>query len=173
MDLFDIAVASKLAGGGGGGGGGDAPNMKMGNFTAQSTAGAQTITVPYDGSGYPIAICIAAESVPAISDETRGFVISYVGLANNLGTKPTYNAGYYDKMTTAHGSIITNKRYETSYSNSNQIYSQSTPARTGAADCVKIHSATTFEVNVEDSGASGFYGFRANVKYNYLVVYSE
>ena len=55
MDLFDIAVASKLAGGGGGGGG--ASNVVFGEFTTEGNS-IQTVEVPYTGSGFPVAAMI-------------------------------------------------------------------------------------------------------------------
>lgn len=172
MDLFDIAVASKLAGGGGGGGGG-ASNIISGEFTAQASEGVQTIIIPYEGTGYPIIVRIVAESMPALVDENNGFMVAFVGLSKYIEQTPTYHAGYYDKMVIAGTYITPNTKFETTNGTNATIYSRGTPARTGWSGVVLIKSATEINVNVETSGTSGWVGFRANTKYRYEVVYSS
>ena len=171
MDLFDIAVASKLAGGGGGGGG--ASNIISGEFTTQASEGVQTITIPYEGTGHPIIVRIMAESMPALVDENKGFMVAFVGLSKYIDNTPTYNAGYYDKMVVAGAYISANTKFETPNGTNEAIYSGGTPTRTGWSGVVKIKSATEINVNVETSGTSGWVGFKANTKYRYEVVYSS
>ena len=172
MDLFDIAVAKKLVGGGGGGGG--ASNIILGEFTAQASEGIQTITIPYEGTGYPIIVRFMAETIPELVTDNKGFVIAFVGLAKYINNVPTYNSGYYDKMVVSASDITPNTAYETLNGSTVTMYGGD-PMRTGASGAVRIKSATNIAINVETaSGASdGWVGFRAGTKYHYEVIYSS
>ena len=176
----DDCVASVLGTYSGGGGG--ASNLVTGTFKG-TTSGPLAVSIPYTGTGYPIAVLIYPSEGTYKSGGTfydlilRYVANTYLCVKNDPTTTPTYpylpnNATDADKalVLTRYKSSASNA---TSYSNagaSNEnIYINTSPGSTSAT-IVRITSNTSMKVTVSASANSGF---AANIEYKYWVLYSS
>lgn len=166
--FYDLLLAKALAGGGGGG----PTNFIEGEFTTQATEGAQTITIPYEGSGYPIALVLFAKG--GTSDWYTD------------GDNKTVGAFYLVKYTTDDAPIYSGSGDENratvvcSYKNNTGTYGQNGSVRgetfygkdaiVGYATCVRFKDNVTMSVFV--TTGSG-YGLAPETDYVYELVYSE
>lgn len=174
MDIYDMLVAQALSGSGGGGGGGNSSNTFSGEFIAEDTTGnqEQILEIPYEGTGFPMSICFTIEDVPTASEENKYTIIAFTGTSAFPNNRPTYNAGYYDKMGVSACAVNNSGAYQTNSETNNQIYRKNIAGRTAPTALIAITSATTIKLAVESSTTSGFYGFRTGKKYRYRVFYS-
>lgn len=179
MDLFDIAVASKLAGGGGGGGG--ASNIVTGTFKGTEN-GILSVSVPYTGEGYPLAILIYVKDGIDCSGTDFYNVLCQGTMAQWLATKvdmssaPNYpesggtvnTSEKWDcvsqrksSSTNAHNFTQTGSRNINGYVKTNPLSS--------ASDVVKMWSSTEFKVKILNND----YGFYPNIDFAYVITYSS
>lgn len=172
MNLYELAVAKALSGSGGGGG--NSSNTFSGEFIAEDTTGnqEQILEIPYEGTGFPMSICFTIEDVPTASEENKYTLIAFTGTSAFPSNRPTYNAGYYDKMGVSACAVNNSGAYQTNSETNNQIYRKNIAGRTAPTALIAITSATTIKLAVESSTTSGFYGFRTGKKYRYRVFYS-
>lgn len=179
MDLFDIAVASKLAGGGGGGGG--ASNIVQGTFKKTDTEGSTNINIPYTGNGYPIlAVFYPVGGMKANADwlalAQANAVGLFISLKDYMSNAPDYSsddgknyawtAARY-KTTAADPSNIALEQRGDSY----RIYRDGN-AFAGFSNCVYIRRKDLISIYFTDGRASRI-GFARSVEYAYIIVYSE
>lgn len=163
----DVAVASS----------GGATNYVSGTFTTSSTSGVQTISIPYTGSGYPIAamIFIAGGAYnSAISDwytSTQRYAVGQWTMHKSVQTSaPTYASGTQNQgVTTAiyKNSTSNSTSYTRTSAMNTNVYNYT--ATNAALTCVRIASATSLSVYV----ASTSYGLKANTEYAYHIIYSS
>ena len=159
------------------GGGG---TLAYGTFTAQSTAGIQTINITYSGSGYPIAVFIFPDGGFLNNSTWRnitmvnaiglwGMTKGYQSSTPTYATSGTQNQGVVFTIYKSSSSSATS--YGTNYGTSINTFTSSSPVssdRTRAA----VFSGNK-ALKVYTSGSSGtISGFQSGVKYKYIVVYS-
>lgn len=159
------------------GGGGGASNVVTGTFKGTTTGAAMDITLPYTGTGYPIAI-IVFPTGGAYGNSTYNSLIQryafseYCKFKSYANTEPTYqNAGnpnYADIL----------YQYKSSTSGATQY------SRSGAVKVNSYHDgnasagqgAVVFRPNNKISvyiSSGTDYGFAANIEYTYCVLYSS
>lgn len=176
MDLFDIAVAKKLAGGGGGGGG--ASNVVLGTFKG-TTNGVLSVSVPYTGEGYPISLLIYVKDGVDCSGTPFYDIVCSATLAQWYASKsdpskaPTYPSS---SPAFADGGDINTYR-KTSSAHAFNTYAmrdvpwlvKQNPVDTNGTTTVKMWSATELKVLISDTGP----GFYPNIEFAYIIVYSS
>lgn len=166
-------------------GGGGASNIVTGTFKGTTTGAAMDITLPYTGTGYPIAVMIyptggannstAASGTNAYKWYTliqRYAIAMWTMSKTEIDTAPSYNnPGLLNTLGVVMALYKNSASSATSYSRtgsqSSGNYGQ-TPSGT-AIDCVTFKSATKMSVYI----ASTSYGFAANIEYTYYVIYSS
>ena len=159
--------------------GGGSSRLVTGTFTASSTSGAQSVTIPYTGSGFPIAavICTAgglsSTTNPTWGSLVQRYAIGFVSIYKNVqNTAPTYgtsgteNAGSI--MSTYKSSATSATTYARGGDTAANVFSSSN-AGGSMANCVKFKSRTSMSVYI----ASTSYGLVAGMDYDYFIVYSS
>lgn len=148
-----------------------ARNFVQGTFTTSSTTGAaQTITVPYEGNGYPLLVYV---------ELTEGLEVAY-----NSGRYKAIGAWFASKFDKDSAAGY-NYDYATVFSITGANYTEATKneynyqtyysARSGASgnemsDTIALMSATQFSVWVSEARS---YGLMPGTSYTYYIVYSE
>ena len=163
------------------GGGGSASKIVSGTFTASSTTGAaQAINIPYSGSGYPIS-CFIYPTYGMGHSSVSGLIQQYV--IPLFYINKTYLGSSVDVPTYATTGVRNQAHVVLRYKNTND---SATSYGTGAAAdantfssdsatdssrnyVVRFTSNTTLSVFI----ASSSYGLIPNVKYTYMIEYSE
>lgn len=156
---------------------GGASNFVTGTFTGTTTGAAMDVTIPYTGSGYPIAISIYPKG-GFRGNSTFSNAIQRYATGVFLAVKgDTANAPTYDDTTQVNSAYVFTS-YKSSTSTSSN-YSQNSGANTNlyrdqssssnATSNVKIKNKTKMSVFI----ASNSYGFMANVEYTYHIIYSS
>ena len=167
VNIFDIAVAKKLSGGGGGGGG--SSNVITGEFTTSGAVGPETVSIPYNGEGYPIRACFYCDDNSAMTGTNR-CVGMFAFYKSDKTTPPKYTAAPEDR-----GVVTSLYRYSTSIatrythvSSTTDVFSNYDVSAT-AVETLKFRSKNSISINVDDSSV----GFPTNAKYRYFIEYSE
>lgn len=172
MDLFDIAVASKLAGGGGGG----ASNVITGTLTteaASTEAGkVYTIDTGYSGNGYIIAfiiMCTSADLYNMTSNYGYGSMSFYKRATK---TAPTYsgtsgeNKGLLAPVRKSSSSLTVETSEDTFYK------TNGTPSGASVSGVFYINNKSTIKLYVQGTNTN-YRGLKPNETYQYFVLYSE
>lgn len=153
-------------------GGSGASNIVQGSFTATSTSGGTTtVTVPYTGSGYPIAFIISLDGGSTYDTTTKRYAITA-----GYGVKRlTANAMTYDKTASNDGFSVqciykgsSGTSFSSGGSASVTIGNQDAPSASTSL-WVSIHSKTDFRFFTMVSS----YGLYPGKKYNYTIIYSS
>lgn len=158
---------------------GGASNYVTGTFTTQSSSGVQTISIPYTGSGYPIAAMVYVEGGcynSAISDwysSIQRYAVGQWTMHKSVQTSsPTYKTSGTQNygVTTAiyKNSTSSSTSYTRTSGMNTNVYSSSN-ASNAALTCVRFHSSTSLSVYV----ASTSYGLMDSLTYRYQIIYSE
>lgn len=164
-------------------GGGGASNFVTGTFTTGDTASAnETVTVPYTGSGYPIALVIFVEGgcynsaiSPWYSSMIRYAVGQVVITKANTTTAPSYttsggaNQGtiqllFKNSTTSATSYSSTRSATANSYSSTNATGTSTTSVRWRSNTLISYRTA---------GGTSSTYGLHTETTYRYYVLYSS
>lgn len=169
-------------------GGGGLTNVVMGTFTTGSTRNSnQSITIPYTGSGYPIALMVFIAG-GVYNNGTGGNTTWYNSLDRyDVGafymtkarttTAPTYGTSGADN----YGAIVYIYKNSTSQSTSysrgssmtaNTFTSSSTSAASGNNCCRFKGNGKTLSVYIGNK-TSSTYGFPPSTDLQYIVVYSS
>lgn len=156
-----------------------ASNYVHGEFTANSTAGIQTVSIPYTGSGYPImAYVVIKGGAYKTGTDWYNLVQRYaVGVwcmsKSNMSTTPNFSAssGAANQAVTC-AIYKNNASTATSYTRTSGMttvaYGTANPSA-AAVNCVRIHTATELKVYVNTSS----YGLAPGMDYEYFIVYSS
>lgn len=170
-----------------GSGGGGASNVVHGSFTVGTTQGAaETHTIGYSGSGYPIAMLLFIKGGPYNNTTATGDIVWYnstqryaIGvwgcIKANTSTTPTWATSGAANQYTTFGIYKNSTSTATSYSRTsamNTVVTSSSSASAGGsvANSVKFKGNNhTISVFV----ASTSYGLLAGHEYEYYIVYSE
>lgn len=153
----------------------------QGEFTANSSTGVQSITIPYAGSGYPIMLSIVIKN--GMYNNTSGgnttwynskqrYAVGYWAMTKaEMNTAPTYTTSgsnnYGSMMSTLKNSTSDNTNYTRSGSVNANVFSSSNPSNT-AANCVKFKGDKELAVYVSTSS----YGLYPSATYSYCILYS-
>lgn len=170
----DGTITSGTASGGGG-----ASNFVTGTFTTQSSAGVKTISIPYTGSGYPIAAAVVVEdgaynsAVSTWYSSMQRYAVgqwtmtkSVFTSSPNYTTSGTQNQG----VTTAiyKNSTSSSTSYTRTSGMNTNVFSSSN-ATNAALTCVRFKSSTSMTVYINTSS----YGLLPGLAYRYFIVYSS
>ena len=165
------------------GGGGGATNIVQGTFTpsASEEGTVKTISVPYTGSGYPVA-CVVYPSVGAYKDGSdiyasthqRGVVMFALAKAN-AGEAPLFDTQNIEKNWAM--AIVEYKNSISDATNLTCTMGKNLPAMTSynangssAPNVVRFTGKTNMTTFISDASN---YGFLSGIEYTYCVVYSE
>lgn len=162
-------------------GGGGVSNVVTGTFQYSTTsAAAQTVTLNYSGSGYPIACIIVLDD--GVLDSTYTETVARYSIAQYFMTKtyvdqvPTYttsgnaNQGavatvYKSSASTAATLTRTSSATVNTFSSSNATGSTTT--------CVRFKSKTSMSIYSGANSGTSRYGFFSGKQYRYWVIYSS
>lgn len=157
-----------------------ATNIVSGTFKAPSTAGDQeTISIPYNGIGYPILLAIFPVGGLINPDTLWGSSVSrysvgaYLALKSNPDVEPLFSDSSPQDTAFVADAIKNSSSSATSLSSStvpsHQIF-HVTVSGSGAANAVAITSKSTFRYRTRQNST---YGLQPSVDYQYIVIYSE
>jgi hypothetical protein len=159
-------------------GGGGASNFVHGEFHTESSAGSQSVTIPYTGSGYPIMAYIVIKGGAYVSgttwyNSTQRYAIGVWAMSKSvMSTSPTYTTSgtQNQAVTTAiyKNSASTSTSYTRTSAMTTNTFSSSN-ASNAAATAVRFKSKTSMSVYVNTSS----YGLFPNQDYEYFIVYSS
>ena len=171
VDFYSEAVVNVSGGGGG------ATNVVTGSFTGTTTGAAMDVTLSYSGSGYPVACYVWPDGGivgnTTFNSTVQRYAIGIWSMSKAYGnTTPTYATSGNQNQGATIARYKSSTSSATSYGNAGahntNTYSSSN-ATAAYATALRFKNATTMSVFI----ASTSYGFMANVKYNYVVVYSS
>lgn len=152
-------------------GGGGSSKIVTGTFTAPSTQGISSVSIPYTGSGYPILFIINVQD-DNWSDLIRRYA---VGLFTAVNLKPELSTNHEGRVALMYKNSTSSA---TSYSGggSNLVSNAfgTSDAGTSSTNCIRIKNGTTFSFNVVEVGKqTSYYGLMAGYEYSYIVFYSS
>lgn len=159
-------------------GGGSASNFVHGEFHTNDSAGVQSVTIPYTGSGYPIMAYIVIKGGAYASgttwyNSTQRYAIGVWAMSkSNMSLSPTFTtsgtANQAVTMSIYKNSTSTSTTYtRTSAMNTNTFSSSN--ASSAAATSVRFKSKTQLSIYVNTSS----YGLFPDQDYEFFIVYSE
>lgn len=155
-----------------------------GQFTAQSSAGVQTVNLPYYGTGYPVSITICVKGGLYNSSNStnstwynlvqRYAIGEFTATKSNSDTAPNYgttggNRNSAPIMARYKSSSSTATSYSVGNSLQTAIFSSSNPSSSNSYTVVKMPDAKTLKVYVNTGG----YGFAPGIIYEYCITYSS
>ena len=161
------------------GGSGGASNFVHGEFTTNSSAGAQTITIPYTGNGYPVMAYVVVKggaynsSYSTWYSSMQRYAIGVWNMSKAvMSSAPTYStsgtANQAVTMAIYKNSTSSSTSYTRTSAMNTNTYSSSNAAN-AAATAVRFKSAKSMSVYVNTSS----YGLLPSCNYEYFIVYSE
>ena len=159
--------------------GGGATNFVQGEFTTQSSAGVQTVTIPYTGSGYPLMcyICIKGGAYVSGTDWYNSMQRYAIGVwacsKSVFSSAPTYSTSGAANQAVTMSIYKNSTSSSTSYTRTSAMTTNtfsSSNATNAAATAVRFKgNATTLSVYVNTSS----YGLFPEQDYQYFIVYSS
>ena len=159
-------------------GGGGGSNFVHGEFTTQSSAGVQTISIPYTGSGYPIMcyVCIKGGAYVSGTDwynSTQRYAIGVWACSKSvMSSSPTYSTSGTQNQAVTMSIYKNSTSSSTSYTRTSAMSTNtfsSSNASNAAATAVRFKgNAKTLTVYVNTSS----YGLFPNQDYEYFIYYS-
>lgn len=158
---------------------GGASNLVQGTFTTQSSAGAQSVTIPYTGSGYPIAAMVFVSggaynsAISTWYNSVQRYAVGQWTMSKSVTTStPTYStSGTQNQgVTTAiyKNSTSSSTSYTRTSGMNTNVFSSSN-ATNAALTCVRFKSSTLLSVYINTSS----YGLLPSLEYQYIIVYSS
>lgn len=159
--------------------GAGASNFVTGTFTTGSSAGASSVSIPYTGSGYPIAAIVVVEGGAYNSDNTdwynslQRYAVGMWSMSKSVQTSaPTYTtSGTQNQGVTTtiyKNSTSTSTTYASKSAMNTNTYSSS-DATGAATSCVRLKSGNVLSYYVNTSS----YGLLPSTTYRYYIVYSS
>lgn len=159
-------------------GGGGASNIVTGTFKGATTGAAMDISLPYTGSGYPIAVMIfpSMADLNTFASLVQRYAIREFFMEKTNRAVPDYAVSSASKNYGIPAAIYKNSASDpniyavrgASTSSSVRTY-QDAGAEASANLAARLRSNTKLSVYI----ASTSYGFAANIEYTYYVIYSE
>lgn len=171
-------------------GGGGATNFVTGTFTTGATTQkAETFTIPYTGSGYPIALLVwinggAYNSTSSGNttwyNSTQRYAIGFWSMVKSRTTSaPTYATSGADNYGTVALIYKNNASTATTYSRTSTMTANtytSSDANSTNTTAVRFKGngkTVSYYIGYYSSSSSYAYGLMANTKYAYLALYSS
>ena len=168
------------------GGGGGATNIVQGTFTTGSTRGGTgTVTIPYTGSGYPIALMVfvkgGAYNNSSGGDTTwynsvnRYDVGAYYMTKSRQNTTPTYTTSGADNQGVAAIIYKNSTSTSTTYTRTSSMTANAYSSSNGAASTVCCRfkgNGKTLAYYVGNAGSSSI-GLAPSTEYEYIAIYSS
>ena len=174
--FFDATGAQKTGTNSGGGG---ASNFVHGEFTTQSTAGVQTVTIPYTGTGYPIMCYIVIKGGAYVSgtawySSVQRYAIGVWAMSKSvMSSAPTYSTSGTQNQGVTMSIYKNSTSSSTSYTRTSAMNTNtfsSSNATNAAATAVRFKgNAHTLSVYVNTSS----YGLLPSQDYEYFIMYSS
>lgn len=162
-------------------GGGGASNLVTGTFKfSPSSASAQTVTLNYSGSGYPIAWLFVLND--GVKDATYTSTIARYAIAQIVGTKtyplqtPTYSTSGESNQAailSLYKSSTSNASSTTSVATLTSNIFSSSAATDSTSTCIRFNSKTSMSVFAGAPSGTSRYGFFNGLTYRYWIIYSE
>lgn len=159
--------------------GGGASNFVHGEFHTNSSAGAQTVNIPYSGNGYPIMAYIVVKggaynsAVTPWYSSVQRYAIGVWAMSKSVFTSsPTYGTSGAQNQAVTMSIYKNSTSSSTSYTRTSAMNTNtfsSSNASNAAATAVRFKSKNTLSVYVNTSS----YGLLPNQDYEYFIVYSE
>lgn len=162
--------------------GGGASNVVSGTFVAgageATTMGIiQTISIPYSGAGFPVAVHLfvvggrSGNEACATMIKASG-VVTFVSTLQDMTVQPDYQTGGTLSTISAEykNSASSATSYTAAYSVSGKIYTAGKNPQAAWQRCVYVHDNTTLKVFVPTTSG---YGLINSLEYQYYVIYSE
>lgn len=159
-------------------GSGGATNFVTGTFTTESSAGAHTLTIPYSGTGYPLALTVCVEggsykSGTAWYNSTQRYAIGLYAMTKaDFSTAPTYQSSGTNNQGCVWAVYKNSTSSSTSYSRNSSMnvnaYGNSN-ASNSVTTTFRFKSATSLSYYVNTSS----YGLLPSTTYRYYIVYSS
>lgn len=175
IDVTNYAAVNVNVSGGSGG----ASNYVHGEFTTQSTAGVQTVTIPYTGSGYPVMAYVVIKGGAYVSgtdwyNSTQRYAVGVWSMSKSIfSSAPTYKTSGNSNQAVTFAVYKNSTTSSTSYTRTSQMATNtfsSSNATNAAATCVRFKgNSKTLTVYVNTSS----YGLLPNQDYEYFIVYSS
>lgn len=160
-------------------GGGGASNFVHGEFHTNSSAGVQSVDIPYTGNGYPIMayVVIKGGAYHSGTDWYSSMQRYAVGVwsmsKSNMSTSPTFGTSRAQNQGVTQWIFKNSTTSSTSYSRSSAMNTNvftSSNATNAGATCVRFKgNSKTLSVYVNTSS----YGLLPDADYEYFIVYSE
>ena len=160
-------------------GGGGASNLVEGTFTTSSSAGTGSLTIPYTGSGYPIAAIVVIEggaynsAISGWYNSTQRYAVGQWTMSKSVMTSsPTYTTSGTQNQGVVTAIYKNSTSSSTSYTRTSAMNTNafsSSNATNAAATCVRFKSNTSLSYYVNTSS----YGLLPSTTYRYIVVYSS
>lgn len=163
--------------------GGGASNVVIGEFTADSgTGAAHTVSIPYTGSGYPIAAIVFVAGGAYNSggqtdwyNSTQRYAVGQWTYTKSVqGTAPTYGTSGTQNQGVTTWVFKNNASTATTYSRSSAMNTNvlSSSNATGAgATCVRFKANGGKTLTYYTASTS--YGLLAGIRYTYIIIYSS
>ena len=159
-------------------GGGGASNFVHGEFTTQSSAGVQSISVPYTGTGYPIMIYVVIKGGAYVSgtawyNSMQRYAIGVWACSKSvMSSTPTYSTSGTQNQAVTMSIYKNSTSSSTSYTRTSAMNTNtfsSSNATNAAATAVRYKSGNHLSVYVNTSS----YGLLPSQDYEYFIVYSS
>lgn len=153
-------------------------NYVSGSFTGTTAGGAMSVTIPYAGSGFPIAGIIYPKNGTNKSGDAfaeliqKNVAVMFAFVKNDAGNAPTYNdiSSVLNKcaVMSMYKSSDSSATSTSSGQESNTTVFRSNAASEAWSSCVRFNSNTSMSVYI----ASTSYGFAKDIEYAYQLIYS-
>lgn len=157
---------------------GGASNFVQGSFTSGSSTGAQTITITYTGTGYPVMAVVVVKGGAYASGTDwydslqRQAIGQWTLTKSDMSSTPTYGSSgtqNYGVITAIYkNSTSSSTSYTRTSTMSANVYSSSS-ASGSSSTSFRFISNTELSVYTATSG----YGVLPNTEYEYFIVYSS
>ena len=158
-----------------------ASNIVSGTFTTNSTAGVQTISIPYTGNGYPMMAQIyTTGGINATTQQAwhDSIVSRQIGAwsftKRVMSPAPTYDDASEKNLGSSTWTFKNSSSDPSVFgaqgNASAQIY-RASGAASGGASCCRFTNDKTISIYVDGTG--DVYGFPNSVEFTYMIVYSE
>ena len=159
-----------------------ASNIVSGTFTGSTAGAGLSVSVPYNGSGYPVAVMIypsngTQKTGDAITTLVQQYaIIAYSAVKEDVSVAPTYSGEVYANFVSVYA-LYKGSTSDASITNANR-YNNATcyigwSVNDGLDAIVRFSNSTTMNVWIQPSNGSGYYGFAKDIEYTYQIVYSS
>lgn len=156
-----------------------ATNVVQGEFTTSSSAGAHSITIPYSGSGHPIAMIVVVKGGAYNSSYTTWYnsvqryaVGQWTMTKSVMSSSPTYSTSGAENQGVVTAIYKNSTSDSTNYTRTSGMTTNtfsSNNAANAATTCVRLKSGNVLSYYINTSG----YGLLPSCNYQYIAVYSS